>query len=99
MPDNPAKFDVCGRYRHELSDVAMRESSYAEGKHLAFFCNDYSGRHWYWEIVEVSVRLHLYFIEIHCVLSDVAREEARAEWVLDLDCPGKPVTVDACDAS
>ena len=26
-------------YRHELSDQAARESSYAEGKWLSFFCN------------------------------------------------------------
>ena len=31
-------------YRHELSDQAARESSYASGKWLAFFCNGKSQR-------------------------------------------------------
>ena len=46
-------------YRAELSDVAARESSYAAGKWLAFFCNDYGGSTWYWEICELVRKLVL----------------------------------------
>ena len=41
-------------YRKELSDPVKRELPQAKGRHLSFFCSDYQGSQWYWEIVELG---------------------------------------------
>jgi hypothetical protein len=43
-------------YRKELSDVASRKSTHAKSRHLSFFCADYKGAYWYWEVVVLVFR-------------------------------------------
>jgi hypothetical protein len=57
---------ILWQYKKEISDVQLRESTYAKSKHLAFFYADYRCEFWWWEIVVLVKKLLLTGFMVVC---------------------------------